>query len=534
MSRARHHTTIHATADDLAQAVDDLQGDWGVPQHQRWITDIPTITPGLQPEPEPSLPDRVVRMQQRLDSLSPTATVEPTAQHREALRPLRSAGQPVIDGSGRPDLNIMAGVDDPWILDRQLQAEREEHAAIAASRPGDFSLQLDRDRDVASRAAKEHQWATESMDSAGERRARLGPLSHLRRSGRDDIAAADNVLDRAHQQLDYATRALHEAQTRFQACEAAVAERTAWDRTHHWRLDHITEIDHTLADHSAQVTLAAVRGGDPLAFGIDRLRAACTTYQADLTTIVNALPPDRRDQLDLANADLHQRQRDLSHAQHERARAEEALDAAGQRHWGRRDKSAIQHATAQLHTAHTSLENAGHALTRAEQRVSQERDAAAAWAAAMKATSDERHQLEACAGDVAAALDQTRPQRVADAALDPTSHLWNTLGPPPPTRGGTAAWCGIAQQLETFNDHHPAPAHQEVPAAFYTAEERQVAGLLADAAVIIDTANHLYPEPARDPLADRAAWQPALETAAQHLVARRPPPGVDDDLALGL
>ncbi len=30
LSRARDHTTIHATADDLAQAVDDLQADWGV------------------------------------------------------------------------------------------------------------------------------------------------------------------------------------------------------------------------------------------------------------------------------------------------------------------------------------------------------------------------------------------------------------------------------------------------------------------------------------------------------------------------
>ncbi len=39
LSRARDHTTIHATADDLAQAVDDLQADWSVERHQRWITD---------------------------------------------------------------------------------------------------------------------------------------------------------------------------------------------------------------------------------------------------------------------------------------------------------------------------------------------------------------------------------------------------------------------------------------------------------------------------------------------------------------
>lgn len=50
MSRVRDGTTIHATADDLAQAVDDLQGDWGVARHQRWITDTPA-RPGRQPIP---------------------------------------------------------------------------------------------------------------------------------------------------------------------------------------------------------------------------------------------------------------------------------------------------------------------------------------------------------------------------------------------------------------------------------------------------------------------------------------------------
>lgn len=39
LSRARDGTAIHTTADDLDQAIDDLQADWGVAHHQRWITD---------------------------------------------------------------------------------------------------------------------------------------------------------------------------------------------------------------------------------------------------------------------------------------------------------------------------------------------------------------------------------------------------------------------------------------------------------------------------------------------------------------
>jgi ATP-dependent exoDNAse (exonuclease V) alpha subunit len=52
LSRARDRTTIHATADDLVQAVDDLQADWGVAHHQRWITDTPA-----RPDSHPDLAD---------------------------------------------------------------------------------------------------------------------------------------------------------------------------------------------------------------------------------------------------------------------------------------------------------------------------------------------------------------------------------------------------------------------------------------------------------------------------------------------
>ncbi|MGH9137103.1 MAG: ATP-dependent DNA helicase [Acidimicrobiales bacterium] len=50
LSRARDGTTIHATADDLGQAVDDLQADWDVAHHQRWVSDTPA-RPGRLQEP---------------------------------------------------------------------------------------------------------------------------------------------------------------------------------------------------------------------------------------------------------------------------------------------------------------------------------------------------------------------------------------------------------------------------------------------------------------------------------------------------
>jgi conjugative relaxase-like TrwC/TraI family protein len=59
LSRARDRTDVHAVADNLAQAVDDLQADWGVERHQRWITDTRAVI-GHDPAPlRPSISDRL-------------------------------------------------------------------------------------------------------------------------------------------------------------------------------------------------------------------------------------------------------------------------------------------------------------------------------------------------------------------------------------------------------------------------------------------------------------------------------------------
>lgn len=75
LSRARTGTIVYATADDLAQAVEDLQADWGLEAHQRWISHTPAEI-GLQPEPaalrgreqpdaDPVLPLHIRRQQTR-------------------------------------------------------------------------------------------------------------------------------------------------------------------------------------------------------------------------------------------------------------------------------------------------------------------------------------------------------------------------------------------------------------------------------------------------------------------------------------
>jgi hypothetical protein len=55
LSRAREQTSIYATADDLPQAIGDLDADWSVERHQRWIADSPA-EPGREPDPATRAP----------------------------------------------------------------------------------------------------------------------------------------------------------------------------------------------------------------------------------------------------------------------------------------------------------------------------------------------------------------------------------------------------------------------------------------------------------------------------------------------
>src|SRR5437764_1168153 len=102
----------------------------------------------------------------------------------------------------------------------------------------------------------------------------------------------------------------------------------AWDAQHGWRVERVAEIEAALARHWAEVTLRAVRADDPLAFGIERLRDARATFGRDLQRILDGLPPDRREALALAEADLHHHEQNRRHAERSIARAAAELDRA--------------------------------------------------------------------------------------------------------------------------------------------------------------------------------------------------------------
>lgn len=159
----------------------------------------------------------------------------------------------------------------------------------------------------------------------------------------------------------------------------------------------------------------------------------------------------------------------------------------------------------------------------AGQRVEREQRAVDRWAAAKRATADQRAELTTAITDLSDTLDHTRPERVAAATLDPASELWHALGSPPTSRGGLSAWCGIAEQLERVRDLGTAHSC-----------ERDTQSLLQNATAIIDFATRLDPAPAQSSLTDRARWQPTLDAATRGLVVEPPAPTLDHGLGLEL
>ncbi len=104
MSRARHRTTLHTVADDLLQAIQDLQTDWGHETRQRWITDSPATIGARHGQPAHDLAahhDRLRRERAELEALAPP---DPAAKLPDARRRVWSLQQKLKDlpyGIGR-------------------------------------------------------------------------------------------------------------------------------------------------------------------------------------------------------------------------------------------------------------------------------------------------------------------------------------------------------------------------------------------------------------------------------------------------
>lgn len=478
-----------------------------------------------------------------------TWNTRPDSDHPlHLLADQRTASDTVTAALTRAEPKTLAATDDPWTLDSELRTERDHHTAILATRPRDRTFELERARSDLVQTERGHDQALRHLESCEHRRRQLGPLHALRRGGRDDITRADDALGRAHLSVDQTERRRDAAAAKVDVESYAVGARSAWDSEHGWRADRIAEIDHTLDHHWADVVLRAVRADDPLTFGVDALRQADATYQADRDAIAKALPPDPRPALKTAEDARRQRRRELQNATRELSRTRTALDQAGERRWGRRDKPAIEAAERNVGAAERHVYSARTRVDRADDVLADARRARTEWADAMRATAPDRTRLNAAIEDLEAALDHTRPERIRAATTDPTSTLWTTLGPPPRTPGGLAAWCLLAEQLEAWDDRPPET--DEWPDRLLREPTHPVLGrrpnrdgrdvwnrlvVLLDNWDPIKAAAERLESHSTGITAEPETWRLAIDTAAESAVERS---GVAmpraDDLGLGL
>ena len=369
----------------------------------------------------------------------------------------RSAAEVVLAGLSREPVTTFAAVDDPWILHARLDAEREEHLAVLRTAPADLRTSLHQARAEAERAGRLVHTATADLEGAEVRLGRFGPLAGLRRSVRLERDRAERAVAEATERLGRAHAELRRGDGRVVDLEGHEATRVAFVAKTAWRFERMVAINAELDRHWSTATLAAVRQGDPLAFGIERLRAAQATYAADLARLDNRLPPDRTQAIGRAEGELAGAEQDLRHVRLGATAARRNLEVAAQRHWGRRDKQALERCRRAVERADDAVATAVVAEHDARRGLERELAVQRERVAAMEAVAPHRAELGEALGEIAAALDDTRAARVAAMAAEPLapSHLVEVLGEPPADGARRAAWCGLAYRIETYRDRHP-------------------------------------------------------------------------------
>ncbi len=194
----------------------------------------------------------------------------------------RSATEAVLAGLQREPVTTFAAADDPWVLDTRLRAERDGHLAVLDAAPPDRTRELRRAEEDARQAARRADLAAGELARAEARLRTCGPLAGLRRSGRLERADAEAALPSARDGAARARARSREATGRVAAVGLEAAGRGAYLERHAWRHQRIAALDAELDRHWAAATLGAVRQDDPLAFGVERLRAARAYYAARL------------------------------------------------------------------------------------------------------------------------------------------------------------------------------------------------------------------------------------------------------------
>jgi conjugative relaxase-like TrwC/TraI family protein len=361
----------------------------------------------------------------------------------------RSAAAQVIDAAAREPLKTFAARDDPMTPDRELRAEIAAHQQALAAGPPDVRTAIDETRQHLSALYTRAADLAKQLDNAEKQVAAGGPFEGLRRQGRERRAGWAAAAGRCRDELAHVEQQTVAAQRGLVALESADAAHRGWVKAERWRTERIAELRGELDHHWARTVLAAVRQGDPLAYGGDRLRRARATVAADLDRLEASVPPDITRDLADAQAHLASRRDAVANARQRERRATADLEAE-RRRWGPRRRE-IADAQARLRAAREDLDRWGGSYADAKSKLDEVRAAVEDRKRALAAVADRQATLRLDVDDLDHALDTSRRERVLAVAdgREPGEHLRGFLGAPPPSGLERSVWCQLATRIES-------------------------------------------------------------------------------------
>jgi hypothetical protein len=390
-------------------------------------------------------------------SRQPTHTWNTTrvavVDHGGILADRRDGAEQTADALARqPDLSLAAR-SDPWIIDHKLRELITEHERILSSPPPDRLEALAAARDEMSLAVRR----LADLDSADARSKHeldgRGPFAGWGRHGRDQSHLLRQRLDRDTERAAGARDRYREIAGRV---ERLIEEQEAFRRfetAECWRRADVTRLRDQLDHHWAEVISACVSADDPLAFGIHNLRHARSTLEGDRQAIDATIPDDRAEAWQQARRQLPDVVGQRQQAEEQMTVGQAGLQDAARRGWGRQNRESVADAQAQIADAQRRVDAVA-AERNLRQRLAALAEHQQHRQLHIAGVFPRRKEIEARTAQIDAALDRTRPERVAALAYGPPQYLVTRIGPPPHTPAGRGVWCHHALDIEAVLDRN--------------------------------------------------------------------------------
>jgi conjugative relaxase-like TrwC/TraI family protein len=182
LSRARGPSVVHAVADNLGQAIEDITHDWSVDRSQRWVTR--TAQPGVDPtvhvlpeDPGAKRARRVAELAALHRSGPPSVTAD-LAAAREDLDQLRWARRDLHHGTGRW-IHTPAGQAARQLAQARQERQAAEHRAqLAVGRRERHHWRCLARAAEAAEARAQQDWTTHAKPVAERLDRRIASADH--------------------------------------------------------------------------------------------------------------------------------------------------------------------------------------------------------------------------------------------------------------------------------------------------------------------------------------------------------------------